>query len=367
MEPGAELTEELRRIGLASGLAAVGVTAARPWSHTRGILESRRAVGLAGGMAFTYRNPARSSDPSRILARAASLVVGAWPYAQQTPDRPVGLSARVARYATDDHYGDMERALGHIATRLREDGHRALVMSDDNSLVDREAAWRAGIGFTGKNANVLLPGRGSWFVLGSVVTDAVLPNTTPPVAEQCGSCRRCLDGCPTGAIVSSGTVDAGRCLAWLLQRPGRFPHEFRVALGDRIYGCDDCQEVCPPSRREEAGTGRVAGPDAWLDVLDLLDLDDERLLDRCDRWYIPGRDPNVIRRNLLVIVGNSGREAGRPVLVRYAADGDPILSEHATWALARLDELAASGSPASRPATVVRLERARPAQQTSNQ
>ena len=362
MRPGVELTEELRRVGLAAGLAAVGVTPARSWSHTRGLLESRRHAGLHGGMAFTYRNPARSSDPSRILARAATLVVGAWPYAQHVPDRPDSVVARVARYATDDHYRHMEEALGRIAERLRVAGHRAVVMADDNSLVDREAAWRAGIGFVGKNANILLPGRGSWFVLGSVVTDAELTSTTPPVTEQCGPCRRCLDGCPTGAIVEPGVVDAGRCLAWLLQRPGTFPAEHRVALGDRIYGCDDCQEVCPPSRRDEATSARPAGPDAWLDALALLDLDDDALLERCDRWYIPGRDPDVIRRNLLIVVGNSGDAMARATVDRYADSSDPVLAEHARWAAARLDQALAAS-----PATAVRLEPGVPAQQTSPQ
>src|SRR6185295_8008395 len=103
--------------------------------------------------------------------------------------------------------------------------------ADDNSLVDREAAYLAGLGWYGKNANLLLPGQGSWFVLGSVVTDAPLPVAAAPATDGCGGCRRCLDGCPTGAIVAPGVVDARRCLAWLEQRPGPFPVEFRAALG----------------------------------------------------------------------------------------------------------------------------------------
>jgi len=231
----------------------------------------------------------------------------------------------------------MEDALGVMSETLREAGHRAVVVADENSLVDREAAWRAGIGFGGKNSNVLLPGQGSWFVLGAVVTDAALASTGPPASEECGSCRRCLDGCPTGAIVAPGVVDAGRCLSWLLQRPGSFPLAYRKVLGDRIYGCDDCQEVCPPSRRTEARS--EVGPDStWLDALELLGLDDEALLERCGRWYIPGRDPNVVRRNLLIVVGNSRYPGSdvRTMLGHYVEGPDPILSEHATWALQQL-------------------------------
>jgi epoxyqueuosine reductase len=300
-------------------------------------------------MAFTYRKPARSSDPTRILRNARSLVVGAWPYAQQVPAPPEGVEvpARVARYAVSDHYAELESALAVIADRLRADGHRAVVVSDENSLVDREAAWRAGIGFSGKNSNVLIPGHGSWFVLGAVVTDARLRPARPPVAEECGGCRRCLDGCPTGAIVAPGVVDARRCLAWLLQRPGSFPLEYRRALGDRIYGCDDCQEVCPPSRREEA-RAQPGPPATWLDALELLSLDDDQLLESCGRWYLPGRDVNVVRRNLLVVIGNSAVGSSgvgpspsgqvRAVLDRYMASGDPILAEHAKWALDQIED-----------------------------
>lgn len=249
------------------------------------------------------------------------------------------MPARVARYAVSDHYAAMEGALEKVADRLRLEGHRAVVVSDENSLVDREAAWRAGIGFAGKNSNVLLPGHGSWFVLGAVVTDARVGALSPPVADGCGGCTRCLDGCPTGAIVAPGVVDARRCLAWLLQQPGSFPLEYRPVLGDRIYGCDDCQEVCPPSRREES---RAASgpPSTWLDALRLLEFDDDQLLEQCGRWYLPGRDVNVVRRNLLVVVGNSGQASDpvRVVLRRYAGGGDPILAEHAKWALERLED-----------------------------
>lgn len=357
MTDPAALVDELRRVGTAAGLAAVGVTSARPWTHTRGVLESRRTQGLAGTMAFTYRRPARSSDPTLILKHASSLVVGAWSYARPSPPHRPG-TARVARYAAQDEYAGLRGALERVAARLREAGHRTAVVADDNALVDREAAWRAGIGFYGKNANLLLPGRGSWFVLGAVVTDAHLPPTGPPVPEECGACRRCLDGCPTGAIVAPGVVDARRCLSWILQQPGPIPVEFRELLGDRVYGCDDCQEVCPPSRRTEAAvTVRTAGaetvtetvteaavtvrgPDdpALLDAVELLAADDDEILRRCGRWYLPGRDPNIVRRNLLIVLGNETRpdHRVRTAVERYLDHPDPVLSSHARWAADRI-------------------------------
>ncbi len=249
--PDPSLTAEVLAAVRSAGLAAAGVALVEPFEATRRHLYERREAGLHGGMAFTYRNPDRSTDPGRILAGARTLVVGAFSYSRRPPAAPAGSEApvapaRVARYAWSDVYGELHVALAAGAARLRSAGYRAVIVADQNSLVDREAARRAGLGWYGRNANLLLPGQGSWFVLGSVVTDASLV-PSEPVAPACGSCTRCLGSCPTGAIVASGVVDARRCLAWLLQRPGPFPREWRVALGDRMYGCDDCQEVCPPN------------------------------------------------------------------------------------------------------------------------
>ena len=336
MPPSAP-ADDLIRIGVEAGLAAVGIAPADPFVGTRTILHERRAAGLHGGMEFTYRNPERSTDPQRALPGARAIVVGALAYGGTDAAPPPGPHARVARYATTDHYATLRRALGAIAGRLTDDGWAARVVADDNALVDREAAVRAGLGWYGKNANVLLPGRGSWFVLGSVLTDAPLPPSAGPVEEGCGPCRRCLDGCPTGAIVAPGVVDARRCLAWLVQAPGDFPLEYREALGDRFYGCDDCQEVCPPNRRHAPPA--TDGDEAWVDVLAVLAASDDELIDRYGRWYIPERDARYLRRNALVVLGNVGD--GRAPAVAHAIeaaqrDPDAMLREHADWAAQRL-------------------------------
>jgi epoxyqueuosine reductase len=341
--------EALRAVGLGAGLAAVGVARAEPFESTRHDLEERRAAGLAGGMAFTYRNPERSCDPRRLLRNARSLVVGALGYHRRAPDEamPPDASGRVARYVWEDHYATLARALGEVADRLRSAGWRAAVYVDKNGLVDREAAYRAGIGWYGKSSNLLLPGRGSWFILGSVVTDAELP-ADRPVEDGCGSCRRCLDGCPTGAIVQPGVVDARRCLAWLVQAPGTFPAEFRVALGDRIYGCDDCQEVCPPNRSvARAGPATPSDGSPWVPLLDLLTASDDELLARHGRWYLADRQPRWLRRNALVALGNvgdPGSAAVRACLRRHLTGSDAMLRAHAVWAARRLghDDLLAA-------------------------
>jgi epoxyqueuosine reductase len=380
------VVDDLVAAGRAAGLDAVGVTTAAPFATTRRHLADRKAAGLHGGMRFTYLHPDRSTDPTRALPDARALVVGARSYRRAldtTRDRdtttdagaPPGAAGRVARYAWEDHYGPLKAALTVVARQLKAAGWRARVLADDNALVDREAAYRAGLGWYGKNANLLLPGEGSWFVLGSVVTDAPLADGRPaaePVPDGCGGCTRCLEGCPTGAIVAPGVVDARRCLAWLLQVEGPFPPEHRVALGDRLYGCDDCQEVCPPNRRLDRGRAAGRGPtpageraQATVDVLDLLAASDDELMARHGRWYIPRRQPRYLRRNALVVLGNVGDPADPRVAAALAAAlaaGDPVVRAHAVWAARRLgrDDLVLATGAAADDDPLVRAELAAP-------
>ena len=338
-------TFTLAAIGRRAGLGAVGFCRAEPFTDAAEVLRRRKQAGLHGGMQFTYRNPQRSTEPHRLVPGAAALVVGALEFSADSSDRPDDGSpyARVAAYAQADYYTPLRAALEAIADALRVEGHRAVVSADENGLVDRAAAHRAAIGWWGKNSNILLPGSGSLVVLGAVVTDAPLVAADPePVADGCGSCRQCLDGCPTGAIVAPGTVDARRCLAWLVQADGVFDPDYRVALGDRIYGCDDCSEVCPPNRvrvRQRAGAPEPPGHRTWVPVLDLLDSEDSELLSTYGRWYIPRRQPRYLRRNALVVLANVGEPSEprvRAAVDRALRDPDALIRAHAVWCARRL-------------------------------
>ena len=331
--------EQLIEIGIAAGLHRVGITNAQVLHRARTALTERKSLGLHNEMQFTYRNPVRSTDPTSTMASAKSIIVGARSYATEMPPSPNEVSARVARYMWVDYYELLKVGLQKIALQLKDDGWRAIVLADDNSIVDREVAYQAGLGWYGKNANLLIEGAGSYFVLGSVITDAPLGPIATLVDDGCGSCRRCLDNCPTQAIIAPGVVDARKCLSWLLQKPGIFDPAYRVALGDRLYGCDDCQEVCPPTVRRAIVESSGVKPRAWVDVMSILALDDQTLLTKFKAWYISDRDPKWLRRNALIILGNIGDssdEATQLILKQYLVDPDPVLRAHAVWAAARL-------------------------------
>ena len=339
--------EVLCEVAAGAGLDVVGVAPVDPMLRARAAIEDRIARDMVNGMRFTFLRPRRSTTPADLVEGARSVIVAMLPYAHDdasgddatvasplAPGRPL---ADVARYAGRDHVGELKSALSIVTARLRRDGHRATVFADDNAIVDREAARLAGLGWFGKNANILVPGRGSWFVIGCVVTTADLP-VARPVEDGCGTCSRCVPACPTGAIAGPGVIDARRCLSWLLQKPGIFAREHRVALGSRIYGCDDCQTACPVNRRH-AGGAPVGREGSRVDVLAMLALDDGALDEAVERWWVESRDMAWVRRNLLIVLGNIGDprdEEVRTAVRVHLAHPRPEVRAHALWAAARL-------------------------------
>ncbi|CAB4647671.1 unannotated protein [freshwater metagenome] len=340
---GDEYWQQLHTLGLHGGLDALGVAKAEVLSRARTQIEERIERDLVNTMKFTFLRPERSTNPALLVEGAHSIIVGARSYAyapldvEESDEERSPLRAHIARYAWDDHYGHLKASLNVVASQLRRDGHRATVFADDNSIVDREVAYLAGLGWFGRNANILIPGKGSMFVLGCIVTTAQLP-VASVVADGCGTCTRCVPACPTGAIVDAGVIDAHRCLSWLLQKPGVFTREYRAALGARIYGCDDCQTVCPPTKK----AGVMTAPSSvttTVGVLDWLSMGDTALNQACEGWYVDHRDMTWVRRNLLIVLGNIGHPNDVGVvetLRRYLSHDNGILRAHATWAAARL-------------------------------
>ncbi len=339
------LHTELDELAASLPVVAWGWTAARAWTATRDRIAVARQHELSSDMEFTYRNPARSTEPARVLRSARTVITVACEYGVEPTPAPSTRMGRIARYAATDAYGHLRTALGAIRTLIVEHGHRGVVVADDNALVDREAAWRAGIGWYGHNSMLLVPGIGSWVVLGSVITTAELgPCPKPPVKPSCGTCRRCQPACPTGAIGPDGSVDANKCVSWLLQSSRPIPVELRGAIGDRIYGCDDCQVVCPPNRTRERQRPRQAVTPAvspeWIDLVELLRCDDGELMHRVGDWYVARRDPQIVRRNAVVVLANTADPYDAEVqseLIAAAGSSHEMLSEHARWAVERFE------------------------------
>jgi epoxyqueuosine reductase len=206
------------------------------------------------------------------------------------------------------------------------------VVCDDNRLVDRAVAVRAGIAWWGKSAMVLAPGAGPWLLLGSVVTDAVLEPDSA-MRRDCGSCDACIPACPTGAIVAPGVLDARRCLAAMAQRGGAIPREFREAMGQRVYGCDECLIACPPGQRSLAVLDEGGGA---VDLVEMLGTADRPLRDRFAHFYVPRNQARYLRRNAIVAMGNTGSRKHVPVLAGLLGHPDPLLRAHGAWALGRV-------------------------------
>jgi epoxyqueuosine reductase len=309
----AELTGALLQEAADLGIDACGVCAAEPYAGTERLIRERRDAGLFADMGFTIRRPERSCHPETLLRDARSVVVAARSYARPQPQKPADEPrGRMPRYTRRDEYSALRESLRGLGERLRALAPRArvAVYVDSNHHVDREAAARAGIAVYGKNTLAITRRHGSWVVLGVLVTDAELATThvepERPAWDACGSCRACIDACPTDAIVADGVLDARRCLSWLSQsRMGELPHA--AAFGDRVYGCDICQDVCPwntGADRRAAALEPDTVADAFPPLREWLDADPEALAARYRRLYVPDRDGRHLQRNARVALAN---------------------------------------------------------------
>jgi epoxyqueuosine reductase len=326
---------ELERLAEELHIDAIGATPAEPYADTEEYIRERRAQGLFADLRFTMAQPEVSCHPETLLAGARTVVSAALCYYAPAPE-PVPGEGRMPRYTWRDAYAELREKLDGLGRRL---GGEYRVLVDANQHVDREAAARSGVGFYGKNTMLITRRHGSWVVLGTLVTSAELEHTKP-LDLDCGSCRLCIDACPTGALDEPGTVDANRCLSYWTQSKHSIPEQYREELGDRVYGCDICQDVCPWNRGIEKRRGGDPLPvdaEPTVSLVDWLEAEDAELRVRYRRLFVPRNDPRFLRRNALIALGNNGTDAHRELLDRYAASEDPLLSEHAEWARGRLE------------------------------
>jgi epoxyqueuosine reductase len=302
--------------------------------------------GAAGDMQWMERGAEKRCDPQQILPGAQSIVVVALNYWQGDEESP-GKKGRIARYAWGDDYHDLMLAkLEKLSAFLTELGGTQKCYVDTGPLLERDHAAEAGIGWHGKSTMLIDTKLGAWFFLGEILTTLDLPADAPQAA-RCGSCNRCITACPTGAITEPHRLDARRCISYLtIELKGSIPTELRPLIGDRIYGCDDCLEACPWNRfasvSREASFG--ARPATRMALRDYLFLDEEKFRELFRRSPIKRIKRRGFLRNVCVALGNVGNAGDLPALERAAADPEPLVAEHAVWAIEQIRRRLSSGT-----------------------
>jgi epoxyqueuosine reductase len=299
--------------------------------------------GAAGEMSYMERGEEKRCDPQKVLQGARSIVVVALNYWQgdSAISKPFGAATgRIARYAWGEDYQKViSQKLDKIDNFLRRFGGRQKSYVDTGPILERDHAAQAGIGWHGKSTMLINARLGTWFLLGEILTTLELA-PDPPQRDRCGTCERCIQACPTGAITGPHRLDARRCISYLtIELKGSIPVELRPLVGNRIFGCDDCLDACPWNRfaqasRESAFSARRSTTGMLLrDYLTLNDVEFRALFRNSPIKRIKRRG---FLRNVSVALGNVGDLADLPALERAASDPDELIAEHATWAIARI-------------------------------
>ena len=325
------------------GLDAIGVTRLEDSQFAPRLYEYL-AEGRHGEMIWMASTADRRADPKVLWPQARTAIMIGQSYAPQTDPLAV-LDEKdrgaVSVYAQGRDYHDVLKAkIRSLATAFATaSGAEVKIFVDTAPLMEKPLAASAGLGWQGKHTNLVSREHGSWLFLGAILTTAELP-TDEAEADHCGSCRRCLDACPTNAFPSPYQLDARRCLAYLsIEYKGHIPEEFRVPMGNRVFGCDDCLAVCPWNKFAE--TSREANYAARQStsnppLRDLLALDDATFRAQFAGTPVKRTGRNRVVRNALIAAGNSGDQALLPVVTALLADPAPIVRAMAVWALHRL-------------------------------
>lgn len=355
-----QLREQIRLRALELGFDRCRFTSARP-PETGQALRDWLAQGHHGEMAYLARNAPRRLDPALVLADAKSVIVLAASYgpsehgkdfpAPPTVNQPMaspcensatrGVVARYARYV-DYHtvVGEKLKELTAYVDQLGQPSNRSLWYVDTGPILERDLAQRAGLGFVGKHTNLIGRDLGNWFFIAEILTTLVLEPDSPE-RNRCGSCTSCIHACPTQAITGPFQLDARRCVSYLtIELKGSIPVELRRAIGNRIYGCDDCLAVCPWNRFARAGRLMQARGREGLaepDLIELLSLDEAGFKSRFADTPILRSKRKGLLRNVCVALGNIGQPEALPALRKAASDPEPLIAEHAVWAIGEIE------------------------------
>lgn len=324
----------IKRRALELGLDVCGITSADPSRHA-GFFREWAEQGGAGEMTWLARDPERRTDPRVVLPGARSLIVAGLNYWQPAP----AGRGRIATYALgDDYHGILLEKLHALSDEMVGSGAAAKVYVDTGPVLEKSLAQRAGIGWQGKSTMLINRTRGPWLLLGEIITTLELEPDRPE-RDHCGSCSRCMSACPTNAITAPYQLDARRCIAYLtIELKGSIPEEMRPLIGDRVYGCDECLDVCPWNRFAQTTreTRFMAASNSHEDLCELLETTTAEFKRRYARSPILRVKRRGLLRNVCVVLGNIGTVDDLAALRQAENHGEPLVREHAAWAVRQI-------------------------------
>ncbi|HXB58433.1 MAG TPA: tRNA epoxyqueuosine(34) reductase QueG [Candidatus Acidoferrales bacterium] len=302
------------------------------------------AEGKFGEMAWIEKNAAKRIEPQKVLSAAKTAICLAASYGTNGPEKPLSpgrcIVARYARFSDyHDVLGERLKLLSQFVNELGGGQTRSLWYVDTGPILERDFAQRAGIGFAGKHTNLISRRFGNWIFLAEILTTLEIEPDAPE-KNHCGKCSRCIAACPTTAITAPFQLDARRCISYLtIELKGLIPEEFRRAIGNRIYGCDDCLAVCPWNKF--AREGRLMKSHAredleQPDLIELLSLDDKQFKARFAGSPILRTKRRGLLRNVCVALGNVGDKSALVALEKASQDSEPLIVEHARWAIQQI-------------------------------
>ncbi|MSQ06537.1 MAG: tRNA epoxyqueuosine(34) reductase QueG [Dehalococcoidia bacterium] len=363
-----DLKDIIKQYALELGFDLVRVTSADEFLRDRDIALERLGRGLMDGLPwYTAERIRRGSRPQELLPGARSIIClglsywrGDEPAADPepaggstgSPRAGLALAGRVARYAQGlDYHTVMKRRMRECVAGLSARLDRSIAARwyvDDGPMLDRAAAARAGLGWFGKNTNILTSSHGSWVVLGQIITDLELEPDLP-LKKSCGQCRRCIPACPTGALAAEApyVIDNTRCISYLtIEHRGAIPRELRPLMQDWVFGCDLCQEVCPVNRAAQPSRETTFGRKdlALLELVGLLSMTEAEFRARFRGTPILRAKRAGLQRNACVALGNRRDSAATPALARALREGEPLVRSHAAWALGQICGVEAKAS-----------------------
>ena len=337
--------ETIKELAISKGFDVVGVTNAD--NFERDEIEALKRIRDGHMDGYSWYNEERvkkMNRPSELLEDAQSIISLACSYLGDSADSSDTLNGRIARYSWgDDYHRVLKKRIADFCADLSElvDIELKLrIFVDDGPMNDRAAARRSGVGWVGKNTNILTPSHGSWVLLGQVITNLPLPSDLP-LKKSCGNCVRCIDDCPTGAIVAPYVIDNKRCISYLtIELRGVIPRDLRPLMGDWIFGCDICQDVCPvnlkalPGHLEEF---KQRNGFSTPELVPILEMDQVTFSDRYKNSPIKRTKLVGLQRNACVALGNNGDEkAILPLSKALCSSEESVVRLHAAWAIGRI-------------------------------